>query len=235
MDFVSPVEVDFVIKGLRRQRIEDFGKEPWVNQHSAVIKLNQQCVLEARTAGREELTRDLIVEHGRTQVLVQDLFSVFVWKKSILPKLENKDSVVIYSIGYHELVLVNLLELIVYNGSGCESLGDHALDLVDYCVQSVTQLIGLVHSGWLEEEDQDLAENAAAQNMEFKLAMHCISLIYYLIDQLDSLPLSVASRLIRFHDTPCLLSELLHCRPWQRRTAKGWERFIEGNWSKVAV
>lgn len=201
MDFVSPVELDFFIKSLRKPRIEDLGKDQWLEQHSTVIKLNQQCVLEARTEGREELTRDLIVEHGKTGVLVQDLFSVFVWKKTILPKLDKKDSIVVYSIGYHELILVNLLELILYNGSGCESLGDNALDLVDYCVQSVTQLIGLVHSGFLDEEHEEIA----AENMEYKLAMHCISLIYYLVDKLESLPLSVASRLVRFHDTPCLL------------------------------
>lgn len=230
MEFVAPVEVDFLIKSLRRLRIQDLGQDRWLEQHSTVIKLNQQCVLEARTEGREELTRNLIVEHGRTGVLVQDLFSVFVWKKTILPKLQQKDSIVVYSLGYHELILVNLLELIVYDGSGCESLGDHALDLVDYCVQSVTQLIGLVHSGYLDEDHSEIA----AESMEYKLAMHCISLIYYLVDKLDSLPLSVASRLVRFHDTPCLLCELLHCRPWQRRTAKGFERFVEGQWTPVA-
>lgn len=231
MDFVTPFEVDFTIKSLRRQRIQDLGIDNWSDQHSAVIKLNQQCVLEARTEGREELTRDLIVENGKTPILVQDLFSVFVWKKAILPKLRAKDSIMIYSMGYHELILVNLLELILYNGSGCESLGDHALDLVDYCIQSVTQLIGLVHSGFLEERHPEVT----AENSEYKLAMHCISLIYYLIDKLDSLPLSVASRLVRFHDTPCLLSELLHCRPWQRRTAMGFERFIEGKWTQVGM
>lgn len=229
MDFVSPVEVDFLIKSLRRPRIQDLGTDRWVDQHSTVIKLNQQCVLEARSEGREELTRDLIVEHGKTTVLVQDLYSVFVWKKTVLPKMENKDSIVVYSVGYHELILVNLLELILYNGNGCEALEDNALDLVDYCVQSVTQLIGLVHSGFLEEDHPEIA----AESMEFKLAMHCISLVYYLIDKLDSLPLSVSSRLMRFHDTPCLLSELLHCRPWQRRTANGFEKFIEGKWTQV--
>lgn len=231
MDFVSPVEVDFLIQSLRRQRIQDLGKEQWLDQHATVIKLNQQCVLEARTEGREELTRDLIVQHGKTKIIVQDLFSVFVWRKNILTKLEKRDSILVYSIGYHELVLVNLLELILYNGNGCESLDDQALDLVDYAVQSVTQLIGLVHSGYLEEGH----EGSAAEDSEYKLAMHSVSIIYYLIDKVDSLPLSVSSRLIRFHDTPCLLSEVLHCRPWQRRSATGgFEKFAEGKWTKVS-
>lgn len=231
MDFVSPAEVDFLVQSLRRQRIQDLGKDSWLEQHSTVIKLNQQCVLEARTEGREEVTRDLIVQHGKTKVLVQDVFSVFMWRKNILPKLEQQDSILVYSIGYHELVLVNFLELILYNGNGCESLDDHALDLVDYSVQSVTQLIGLVHSGYLEEDHEGLA----AEEGEYKRAMHCISIIYYLIDKIDSLPLSVSSRLIRFHDTPCLLSEVLHCRPWQRRSAKGgFEKFVEGKWTKVS-
>ena len=231
MDFVSPVEVDCLIKSLRRQRIDDLGKEQWLEQHVTVIKLNQQCVLEARTEGREEITRDLIVEHGKTPVLVQELFSIFVWKKTILPNLSQKDSVVVYSLGYHELILLNLLELILYNGNGCESLEDNALDLVDYCVQSATQLIGLVHSGFLDQEDS--SKEVSPENMDYKLGIHSISLIYYLIDKLASLPLSVASRLIRFHDTPCLLSEILHCRPWQKRSAKGFEKFVEGKWTVV--
>lgn len=230
MDFVSPVEVDFLIKSLRRQRIQDLGKERWLDQHVTVIKLSQQCVLEARLEGREELTRDLIVEHGKTKVLVQDLFSVFVWKKKMAPHLDKKDSIVVYSIGYHELILVNLLEIILYNGNGCESLDDHALDLVDYCVQSVTQLIGLMHSGFLEEDH----EESPVEVLDYKLSMHCISLLYYLIDNLEVLSLSVASRLVRFHDTPCLLSELLQCRPWQRRSSKGFERFAEGKWTRVS-
>lgn len=230
MDFVSPIEVDHLIKSLRRQRLQDLGKEQWLNQHSTVIRLNQQCVLEARTEGREELTRDLIVEHGKTPVLVQDLFSVFVWRKQILPELTKRDSIVVYSLGYHELILVNLLELIMYHGNGGESLEGTALDLVDYCVQSVTQLIGLVHSGYL---DADHKEGVAVENMDYKLGLHCTSLLYYLIDKLELLPLGIATRLVRFHDTPCLLSELLHCRPWQRRTVNGFEKFVEGKWTQV--
>lgn len=229
MDFISTVEVDFVIQSLRRTKIKDLGSDLWLDQHVAVIKLNHQCVLEAKSEGREELTRDLIIQHGRTKVLVHDLFSAFVWRKNILPKLTMKDSIVVYSIGYHELIVVNLLEMILYNGSGCEALEDSALDLVDYCVHSLTQLIGLVHKGFLDEEKEEIA----AENTEFKLGIHCISLIYYLIDKVNSLPLSVSSRLIRFHDTPCLLSEILHCRPWQRRTKKGFEKYIEGRWKTV--
>lgn len=230
MDFISPVEVDFVVQSLRKLKIKDLGSEQWLNQHVAVIKLNQQCVLEAKSEGREELTKDLINQHGKAKLLVHDLFCVFVWRKNILPKLEKKDSIFVYSIGYHELILVNLLELILYNG--CEALEDCALDLVDYCVQSLTQVIGLVHSGFLEEEEEK--EEIRDEITEFKLGIHCISLIYYLIDKIDSLPLSVASRLIRFHDTPCLLSEVLHCRPWQRRTKKGFEKYIEGKWTIIS-
>jgi len=41
---------------------------------------------------------------------------------------------------YHEVTIVNLLELVLYNKNACTSVDEKMLDMVDYCARKVTFL-----------------------------------------------------------------------------------------------
>lgn len=42
---------------------------------------------------------------------------------------------------YHELTILNLMEVLFFSKEACLSLNDYLLDLVDYCARSVQYLI----------------------------------------------------------------------------------------------
>ena len=42
---------------------------------------------------------------------------------------------------FNEASLANLLETVLYGELACESLGDAAIDLIDYCVRSVSHIL----------------------------------------------------------------------------------------------
>ena len=44
--------------------------------------------------------------------------------------------------------------------------------------------------------------------------MKCITILRYLCDHIDELPLGVSTRLTITHDVPVLLAQLMESRPW---------------------
>lgn len=53
-----------------------------------------------------------------------------------------------------------------------------------------------------------------------------------MVDKLDKLSLSCTTRLIKVFDIPCLISEVLHLKPWLRKN-NGFEKFIDEKWVGV--
>lgn len=146
---------------------------------------------------------------------------------------------------YHEVVAISFLETLLYHENSCESLGDASLDLIDYCANACTQLIGLINIGYHEERSEVSIKNGKSEidtnqelqrqmkDMTFHIGMKCITILAYLVDHLESLPLGAVTRLVRIHDIPCILSEILQVRPWMRRCKKGFEKYIDEKWKKV--
>lgn len=44
---------------------------------------------------------------------------------------------------YHETTALGLLQNILYHQDSADELGDFAVDLMDYCVQNIMQLIAM--------------------------------------------------------------------------------------------
>lgn len=51
--------------------------------------------------------------------------------------------------------------------------------------------------------------------------MRCISILRYLAEFLDSLPLCAISRMLSVHDIPYLLVQLIENRPWSKNDSEG--------------
>jgi zinc finger MYND domain-containing protein 10 len=242
-NIVQPEEVDFFVQSLRESQIIDIGGKTWLESHERLLKLNQQAIVEA-TGSREEFLKELLIIKDKLRVLVHEAYSVLVWRSKVLPKLLQKNEKIeatffIYTVLYHESTAVSLLETVLFHENSCEALGDVVIDLIDYCVHGITQLIGLCHAGHHQKKIETkvdlkpLEELEGQQNdLQFSIGMKCITILSYLSDKISSLSVSAARRLTQTHDVPCLLSELLALRPWLRRI-KTFEKFIEGKWTQV--
>lgn len=71
------------------------------------------------------------------------------------------------------------------------------------------------------------------RDLIYKIGLRCISILSYLADNANSLPVSTTRRLVVTHDIPWLMADLLNFRPWQRRTKKGVEKYIDEKWTLV--
>ncbi|KAE8611887.1 hypothetical protein XENTR_v10012631 [Xenopus tropicalis] len=72
-----------------------------------------------------------------------------------------------------------------------------------------------------------------AESLEFDIALKCLSVMRYISDHTDSLPLCVTNRLLNTHNLPCLLVELLHQCPWTQRQKGQLQKYEGGRWYPV--
>jgi len=122
----------------------------------------------------------------------------------------------IYTVLYHEAALVALLDVCLYHPSGCETLQESVLDLIDYCAQAVSQVIGLVSMGYHENESKLDVDEAVLTELErqkrdfiYKIGLRCISVLNYLADNVGLFHLSAARRMLVTHDIPWLMVDVL--------------------------
>lgn len=241
LNIVNPEEIELFIGSIREFQVENIGSKQWLDMHEKLLKLNQQAIVEA-SSHREEVVKEILIIQDKLPVLVHEAYCIVMWKTKILPKLLSSEitaTFFIYTVLYHELVAISLLETVLYHENSCESLGEIVIDLIDYCVFSVTQLIALCHAGHHQKfidpkEELKTTEELENQRNEitFNVGMKAITILSYLSDKIASLSVSSARRLTQTHDVPCLLSELLSLRPWMRRI-KSFEKFIDGKWMEV--
>uniref|UniRef100_A0A8C8A5J3 Zinc finger MYND domain-containing protein 10 n=1 Tax=Otus sunia TaxID=257818 RepID=A0A8C8A5J3_9STRI len=137
-----------------------------------------------------------------------------------------------------------LCETLVIVKEICESAEDSILDLIDYCHRKLTLLAARSASGQtvtlvgLRPEDlgspssmQELQKQA--ETMEFEISLKALSVLRFITDQVESLPLSALTRMLNTHNLPCLLVELVERCPWSCWEAGKLKKFENGVWHVV--
>lgn len=71
------------------------------------------------------------------------------------------------------------------------------------------------------------------RDLIYKIGLRCISILNYLADNANALPISAIRRMVVTHDIPWLMVDLLNFRPWQRKTKKGLEKYVDEKWIPV--
>ncbi|CAD7006136.1 zinc finger MYND domain-containing protein 10 homolog [Ceratitis capitata] len=243
-NFVYPEELSYFIESIRPFQLVDIGSSKWLDVHEMIIKLSQQAILEA-CEHREEEVKEFLISRDKLKVLIHEAYGVFLWKTRVLPHLIEIDpnpqaTFLIYTVLFHEGAVISLLDTALFHLSACEALQDSAIDLVDYCALAVAQVVGLVSMGYNENQSKVDVDEAVLSELErqkrdliFKIGMRCISILCYLAEHADAIPLSASRRMIVTHDVPWLMADVLQFRPWQRRTNKGIQRFIDEKWVAV--
>lgn len=241
-NIIEPVDCDIFIHNIRKFQVHEIGTNNWLEAHEVLIKFNQQAIIEA-SSYREEFVKELFITNDKLSVLVHEAYCILVWRTKILsPLLSNEGTAtatfIFYSILYHEAICVSLLETLLYHENSCMALNDSIVDLIDYCVQAIVQLIGLTHMKHTsngQDAQQQLAESSGQElqrqqnDLLFTIGMKCLTILSFIVDRMDSLMISAIRRMVVTHDVPCLLGEILHCRPWIRNI-NDVEKFIDDKW-----
>lgn len=241
-DVLNAGEIEQLVMCLKPSKIDELGTESWLQSHGYMLKLTQQASLEA-SEHREEVVKEFIATHDKVSVLVHDAICISVWRENVLPEIfrieENpKDTILVFIVLYHEATAVSLLQSVLFHSDSCEALGDAAVDLLDYCMPLLFQ----VASGFKSPNDpactstRDAIKDQEAL-ISFNIGISCISILQYLIESMESLPLAVTSRMYTHHDVPLLLVHLLENRPWERENPKtrGQKlKLIDGKWVEVS-
>ncbi|XP_052902024.1 zinc finger MYND domain-containing protein 10 homolog [Anopheles moucheti] len=242
---VFPEEIDPFVQSIRPYDIADIGSKGWIEQNEVLQKLCQQAFIDASNK-QEEIVKDRLILEGKIPVLIHEMYSVQIWRTEVLPRLlalkEPDVTFVLYSVIYHEANICSLLETVLYHRASCEALDSSVLDLIDYCAQAIGRLIGLLANGYNDREDDPPANELLKESttdeiirmgrgMDFRIGIKCLGVVSYLVEGLELLPLSAATRLVRVHDFPCLIAEILHAKPWLRRNREGiFEKYRNASW-----
>lgn len=96
----------------------------------------------------EFVTETLLKYSGSMSLLLHEMLVSEAWRKFVLvPEyLTAKDLIAdgnvtkVYTIVYNESVVVQLMEVVMYDRQACLQLGDDAIDLVDYCARNLLYL-----------------------------------------------------------------------------------------------
>uniref|UniRef100_A0A672MHK0 Zinc finger MYND domain-containing protein 10 n=1 Tax=Sinocyclocheilus grahami TaxID=75366 RepID=A0A672MHK0_SINGR len=183
------------IQSLEKMSLRNIGSPRWFRQHEYIEKLNMQANLNA-SANQEEFIKDLFVSLGKD--------------------FNPKSTFLLYMVIHHEATIINLLETIMYHKESSGAAGDSVLDLVDYRHRKLTLLAGRAVSGEIptgarithaQMSDTDLQRQS--DMLEFEIAIKALSVLCYITDHIESLGLSVLSRMLCTHNMPCVLVQLL--------------------------
>ena len=256
-------EAERMVESLRTFTIDEVGSRAWMKQREALERLNVQSHHNA-VNNTDEFVKEFLISHDKILVLVHELLVVEAWKERVYPHFAKIDpnamdagltNSQVYLAHYCEATLVNLIEVSFFHQDACEAAGDDALlELCDYCARKLVYL----NDGRAAEDAQLLSRakrerksakellNARAGDefaekeaeVRFGTATCALTVLRYLTDYINDVPLCVMARLLDTHDAQMLLVPLLEERPWLRRVpGKGGGRdvnevFADGRWTE---
>uniref|UniRef100_UPI00398E7404 zinc finger MYND domain-containing protein 10 isoform X2 n=1 Tax=Pristiophorus japonicus TaxID=55135 RepID=UPI00398E7404 len=216
----------------------------WFRQHEYIEKLNMQAIINV-TTNQDEFVKEHIYSHEKVPTLIHELIAVEVWKQKVFPVLcqlqdfTPTSTFPIYIVIHHEATIINLLETIFYHKDVCESAEEAVLDLADYCLRKVTLMAA--QSDGCEKQELDRSSPASlaelqkqSQELEFDISLKALSILRYITDHIDSLPLGVEIRLLNTHNVPCVLVHLVEHCPWSRYNSNGeLQKYSDSKWCTV--
>ncbi|XP_052781219.1 zinc finger MYND domain-containing protein 10-like [Mya arenaria] len=248
-----PVEAEAAVESLKQFPLKEIGGPKWSVQHEVLEKLNMQAILNA-SAQEDEFVKDYLITCDKLSLLIYDLLATEVWKEKVFSEIldtedfDPKTTFPLYMVLYHEATVINLLETTMFYREVCEAAEDCVLDLVDYCYRKLTQLIARSEESEEEKDEevdvsQDVSKMVHASNLQelekqdrklnFEICIKAVSLLRYIVDHLEGLPLSVMTRLLNTHDIPQLLVQLIGTPPWSHRKDGKQYKYIDGKWVQV--
>mmetsp|Transcript_38640 Transcript_38640/g.64165 ORF Transcript_38640/g.64165 Transcript_38640/m.64165 type:complete len:437 (+) Transcript_38640:79-1389(+) len=246
---LNALEAESAVSNLATFQLKEVGNSRWTRQHEWLQKLNVQAHLNATSRG-DEYVMEALVSHDKIPVLIHELILMEVYKAKVFPLAKNDlcqsdNDVKAYLLMYNEAVICNLLEITLYHKTACAAAGDVLVDLADYLYRKIIKLDqkladdayeGGVASKKVLDKTREQVLNDNWNTIEFNVCMSALSILRFLTDNIQAIPLSVLTRLLQVHDIICALVPLVERPPWLRREKGGKLLcFEDGNWRSVAA
>ncbi|XP_023319023.1 zinc finger MYND domain-containing protein 10 [Trichogramma pretiosum] len=230
-------EAEAFIQNLHPIELDDVGTKRWFEHHKKLMLLNQQSVFEVNSL-REENIKEWFVSFNKIPVLVVEAIQIMIWKQKVFPIMidlhkEPANTFILFSVFYHEDTVVSLLENVMYHSDSVETMDESVIDLIDYAVNYLTKLLYSNKKEIKENPDSCLQELLEKKDqIEFSIGMRSISILRYLAEFADQLPLCALSRMLTTNDVPYLLSQLIEHQPWKKESEGTW-KIYNGKWEDI--
>mmetsp|Transcript_24978 Transcript_24978/g.82320 ORF Transcript_24978/g.82320 Transcript_24978/m.82320 type:complete len:423 (-) Transcript_24978:1254-2522(-) len=238
-------EAERLVEEIRVFGIEEIGLKAWTKQHQVIEKLNMQAQISVMNQS-DEYVVEALIDHEKISTLIHCLIVCEVWKDTVLVKVQqdlaSSHYVKLYLIMYHEAVILGLLEKAFYHSSAVSMAGDSLIELSDYCYRK-TVYLNSFHSDTEEESpkrDQILnmkdIERLEEQKkkIDFSCAISALTVLRFIVENAETVPISVLSRLLTEQDIMQTLIPLLDDAPWTRKKDKVIEKYEDGKWIEVS-
>jgi len=143
---------------------------------------------------------------------------------------------------YHEASVCNFLEVLLYHKTASEAADDSLVELIDYSYRKFVKLIEqceklpqgqsvmpCISGDAKKYMNMSYAENCAIQQkeIEFYCTISCFSIIRFISDHIETLPLPIIHQMMENNDMPCVLVPLMELKPWLRTNSKGEQEKFE--------
>lgn len=241
----TPVEAELAIRQLQPFPLSELGTEKWKVQREAVERLNM-CSHSNAVQKVDDCVKLFVVEHEKLPVLLHELLVAECFRQRVLPNILDTvaaNPTAPYLYCNYESILVNLLECICFYEEVVVGFGDDVLELIDYCWRQVYRLFSdpKINQVQPPPSAEDLKKETPKQHLETQLyqanisrAMSCLSILWFIIDRLNDLPMSATNAVLIKNDLPVGLSEVLLLQPWMRRSATVQQKYRDNAFVNAA-
>eukprot|EP00960_Hanusia_phi_P073438 768013-Hanusia_phi.AAC.9 len=244
-DLMVQGEAERLVEEIRVFGIEEVGLKAWTKQHQVLEKLNMQAQISVMNQA-DEFVVEALIDLEKISTLIHCLIVCEVWKDTVLMHVQgdlaSSHYVKLYLIMYHEAVILGLLEKAFYHSSAVSMAGDSLIELSDYCYRK-TVYLNSMHP----ETDEEAPKRDEILNMkdierleeqrkkiDFSCAISALTVLRFIVENAETVPISVLSRLLAEQDVMQTLIPLLDESPWTRKKDKKLEKYEDGKWIEVA-
>ncbi|KAL0230341.1 hypothetical protein PCE1_003902 [Barthelona sp. PCE] len=217
-------ESEHLVGQIKSFKVEKIGSEQWVKQHLLCNKLNLQLHQSAMTHCDEFVKDHIVVMDKATDIIKQLIVTHFFRKNVIMPyydEINGINSNFTYFLLYHETVLVNMLEVLVFHDDFIESIDENMVDLLEVVYSS------LVYLTQVKGKKYYLKQATPIENHCFKTGMSMVTIMRFLLNNTKKF-----SRFLKYN-IPDLMSELLEKQPWKIVNEKKLFVYENHQWTQL--
>lgn len=143
-DIMHHEEIRQMISQLVPIDVRDYASPTWFKQDERLQKLNMQIHVNAIMKNDEYMLEEMITQ-DKYKMLILDLLITAAWKRNVLPLIKSQvssfNSLKVYLAIYHEAVVCNMLEVMLYHYTAVQESKELLIEIIDYCYKKITPQI----------------------------------------------------------------------------------------------
>ncbi|KAK9511507.1 hypothetical protein O3M35_000147 [Rhynocoris fuscipes] len=210
-EFLSSEQVDSYVKHYELTKLHNIGNKTFYEKYSNLLKLHEVATIEASRCDNTDCERvkDAFLKYSKVNYLIRDLITLSVWIEKVLPELLKlrpipNNTLPTYIVLYQETVLLLSIPLNVKPTDASIKLETNAIE--------------------------DIEKHH--RNLSFIVTTQSLSILRFICENLDNLPLSIASRIYTIHDIPILIINLFDNGTWSKYIDGKLFKFNEYSWQQ---